>query len=476
MINAAFDIGLNGLGFLKGFIVAGIITAGEFGIWGLLVITLGTLVWLAQIGLDDKYIQQEDDDQEKAFQLAFTLQTMLCLTFLVLVAVTLPLFALAYDNWDIVLPGYVLSLSLPATALQMPLWAFYRRMQYGRQRTLQMFDPLTSFVVTIALAVAGAGFWSLVIGSVAGSWAAGLLAARATPYPLRFRFDRSVMRDYASFSWPLLVGSASGVLVAQIPVLIAQRELGVAAVGAVTLAASMGVYAQKVDDIVTTSIYPAVCRVRDRMDLLLESFTKSNRMALLWSLPLGAAVALFAQDLVNHVIGEKWTLAITVIQLFAVCAAINQVFFNWSAFLRALGTTRPLALSGVVILIAVLCLAVPGILLWGLDGYGWGMLGATVVGLGVRFFFMRRLFGGRVLLLNVLRAFLPTAFAVTALLLFRLAAGDGESSALHALGELVGFGTIVVALTLLIERDLMKELAGYMRPKEPMPPPAVAVK
>ena len=35
-INAAFDIALNGLGFLKGFIVAGLMTASEFGVWGLL--------------------------------------------------------------------------------------------------------------------------------------------------------------------------------------------------------------------------------------------------------------------------------------------------------------------------------------------------------------------------------------------------------------------------------------------------------
>lgn len=473
-INAGFDIALNGLGFLKGFIVAGLITASEFGIWGLLVITLGTLLWLARIGLDDKYIQQEDADQEKAFQLAFTLQTMLCTLFLGLVVIALPLFALAYDTWQILGPGYVLALGLPATALQTPLWAYYRRMDYGKQRRLQMFDPITSFVITIILAAAGLGFWALVIGSVAGSWASGLLAARATPYPLRFHYERGAIRDYADFSWPLIAGSASGVLVAQVPVLIAQRQLGTAAIGAVTLAASMGVYAQKVDDIVTTSIYPAICRVVDRIDLLQESFIKSNRLALLWSLPLGVAVALFAEDLVNYVLGDQWAFAIVVIQFFALSAAVNQVFFNWSAFLRALGTTRPVALAGFVMLIAVLALAVPGIYIGGLDGYAKGMLAATFVGLVVRFIYMRRLFGARPLIVNVARAVVPTLAAATVVLLARALVTGGDD-ALVAAAELLMFGAVAAALTLLAERDLMREFAGYLRPSEPRPTAATAL-
>src|SRR3954468_4596964 len=32
MVNAAFDVGLQGLGFLKGFIIAAFLTAGEYGI------------------------------------------------------------------------------------------------------------------------------------------------------------------------------------------------------------------------------------------------------------------------------------------------------------------------------------------------------------------------------------------------------------------------------------------------------------
>ena len=46
---------------------------------------------------------------------------------------------------------------MPASAFQAPLWTFYRRMDYLRQRKLQVFDPVVGFVVTLGLAVAGFG-------------------------------------------------------------------------------------------------------------------------------------------------------------------------------------------------------------------------------------------------------------------------------------------------------------------------------
>ena len=45
--------------------------------FGVLAAVLGTLLWLKQVGIGDKYVQQDDDDQERAFQLAFTLELAL---------------------------------------------------------------------------------------------------------------------------------------------------------------------------------------------------------------------------------------------------------------------------------------------------------------------------------------------------------------------------------------------------------------
>ncbi len=142
----------------------------------------------------------------------------------------------------------------------------------------------------------------------------------SSPYRLRLRWDRSALREYTRFSWPLFVGVVSTVLMIQVPVSVSARLLGVAAVGGLALATNISQFTTRVDDVVTQTLYPAICAVQDRTDLLFESFWKSNRLALLWAAPLGAAAALFAGDFVHYVIGEKWHFAIPLIITFGINA------------------------------------------------------------------------------------------------------------------------------------------------------------
>lgn len=466
VINGAFLVALQGLGLIKGFVVAAFLTTESYGVWGLLIITMATLLWLSQVGIDDKYIQQDHPDQEEAFQIAFTLECMLLGVFMVLIAAAVPVFALVYGRSDIIVPGLVLALAIPAAALQTPLWIFYRRMDYMRQRRLQALDPVVGFVLTVGLAAAGLGVWALVIGTVCGAWAAAVAAVRASPYRLRFRYQRGALREYASFSWPLFLAQASGVVIAQIPILVAQRSHGIDAVAAITLAVTISIYVARMDDVVTNTLYPAICAARDRVEVLYEAFSKSNRMALLWGLPAGVGIALFAPDLVHFVLGHKWDYAIGVIQVFGLIAGMNQIGFNWSAFYRAIGRSRPIAASAVVTVITTLGIAVPLLVTHGLDGFAVGMGIVTLVLVAMRWFFLARLFPALAMVRHVLRAALPTLPGLAVVGLLRLA-GEGVSRTLPlALAEAVCFVLVTTGATAVLERGLLGEFVGYFRSRE----------
>lgn len=462
VINAAFLVAINLLGFLKGFGVAAFLSPAEYGLWGLLAVSLTTLFQLIQVGVDDKYIQQDDDDQERAFQEAFTLQVLLCGVFVVAVIVAMPLYALIYDDWDIVAPGYVLALAIPPAALRAPLWAYYRDMDFMTQRRLQIFDPVVGFAVTLGLAAAGAGYWSLVVGVVAGAWAAGIVAVRASPHPLRLRFRREVLREYWGFSGPLFYAALMVIVLAQVPAIVAKHTVGLLGLGAMALSSNISQYATRVDEIVTDTLYPVVCAVKDRSDLLLESFLKSNRLALLWAVPVGAGIALFAPDIVSNLLGEKWAPATYAIQAVGVTAAINQIGFNWSAFYRAIGETRPIAVSAGVMCAAVLAIAIPLLIVGGVDGYVTGMGAAVVIGVVNRMRYLARLFPLRAVLGNSVRGMLPAVPGILVVLATRLATWGGERTTGNFLAELALFAVFVVAVTLWSERSLLREFRGYL--------------
>lgn len=469
LVNAGYLIALNMLGLVKGFAVAAFLDVDDYGVWGLLALSFVMLMSLLQVGIGDRYIQQDDEDQETAFQVAFTLQVGVCAVFVVVMAAALPLFAVAYGDASILLPGWVLCLAIPGFTLQAPLWAHYRRMDFFTQRKLQSFDPVVGFVVTVALAAAGASYWSMVIGTVAGAWAAAIAAIRASPYRLRLRYVPGTLAEYRSFSGPLFFAALAGSLIGFVPVVVAQRHLGLVAVGALAVANNISVYAGRVDEIVTNTIYPAICAVRDRRDLLLETFLKSNRLALLWAVPAGAGMVLFAPDLVEHVLGERWHVATFLIQAFGAAAALNQVGFNWTAFYRALGDTRPVTVSTWVMLATVIGFGVPLLLTEGIDGYGVAMIGSMLSIVAVRMVYLARLFPMRPIAVNVARGLLPTAPAVAAVMALRLGAGGGERELVQALAELGLFAAIVGGLTVFSERALIAEFRGYLR-RQPAAP------
>jgi len=323
---------------LKGFIVAGLITAHDYGVWGLLFISLGTLYWLKDIGVADKFVQQDETDQEVAFQKAFTMELLLTGVFVVVLAAAVPLLSVIYGTRQIIAPGLAICAILPALALQSPVWVYYRRMDYVRQRTLQAADPLVAFTVTVVLAAAGLGYWALVLGVAAGSWTGALVALRFNPYRLKLRYERATLRSYASFSWPLFLVNGSSVVIVQAAVFVGQKAIGLAGVGIITLASWISAYS-------------------------------------------------------DH-----------------------------------------------------------------LNGFAIGMAIVAGVHLAARWYYLRKLFSGFAMARHAARAIAPTVPAAGAVLLVRLAE-PGRAP----LAELALYAAVTVAATWLFERDLLREVLGYVR-------------
>ena len=462
IINTAFQIGLAGVGLLQRVVVAAFLTREEFGLWGIIITTLVTLSWLKQVGIADKYVQQNERDQEAAFQKAFTLELAVSLGFFVLLVLAMPIYALAYGYVEIIVPGIIVAASVPIMALETPIWIRYRRLEFVRQRSLSAVNPVVSLGVTVLLGALGAGYWSLVFGILAGSIAGGTVAALTSPYRLRLRYDGATLREYVSFSWPLLGFGLSNLLVVQGTLLIASRTVGLAGVGAIGLAGTIAVFADRVDGIVSQTIYPVACRVADRLDLLHEAFVKSNRLILMWALPFGVGLALFAGDLITFVFGERWRPAEEVLIGIGLIAAANQIAFNWTVFMRALNNTKPIFLGSLWQVLSFVALTVPALLTLDLMGYVVGLAAATAVQIVVRGYFLRRTFRGFAIVAHLVRAVAPVIPAAGLILLVR-AMYSGDRTFALAMGELLLYLIAVLVFTLAFERNLLREIWGYLR-------------
>lgn len=460
IVNAAFTIGLQGLAFVRGFLVAIFLAPSDYGIWAIIVVSYTAIGRLKDVGIVDKYIQQDDPDEEVAFQRAFTLEALLTGGMGLVLAAATPLLAWAYHTPQMVLPGLIALLALPAGVLQTPIWTYGREMEFKRQRILGSVDPVVGVIVTVAGAVSGLGYWSFVAGSVAGAWSGAIVILRHAPYPLRFRYDRGTTRQYVRFSTPILVSNLSSSVLLQASTLIARSAIGLAGLGAMSLSNSVRLYTEFADGIISSTMYPAVCAVKDRRDLLFESFVKSNRLALMWGVPFGVGVAVFAHDL-PRVLGQQWAYAAVLFQSVGLVSALGHIAFNWDDYLRALDDTKPIAKYAWVVLVGWAAGPLPLMLVDGLRGYSLGLLLVSLLTLTTRAYFLRRVFVGFAVLRHITRALTPTVPAVAVVLLARAVEPFSRTLAV-ALGELLLYVAVTALATWIAERALLREAVGYL--------------
>jgi O-antigen/teichoic acid export membrane protein len=461
IVNAAFLIAVNTLSVLRGLIVVAFLTPADYGVFGVIVVTTGLVLFLKQVGVSDRFVQQDAADQEAAFQHAFTMELISTAAATAVMAASIPVLVAVTGEPELWAPGFAVLATMPALALQAPLWIFYRRMDFVRQRTLQVADPLVAFAVTIGLAIAGAGYWALLIGAIAGSWAGAIVAVANSPVKLRWRYDREVARAYFDFSWPLVAAAGAGMFVAVSTVIVGQAELGLAGAGAITFASSITQYVDRVDQVVTQTMYPAICAVADRTELLFEAFVKSNRLALMWGAPLGFGLALFAHDLVHYVFGEKWRLAIVLLQVFGVIAALNHIAFNWGAFYRARGDTRPALVISLLLAASCALIVLPCLVVWGLPGLAGGTAAMVAITLAGRLYYVMKLFPDFHVLAYAWRSLLPTIPPALAVLALRAVGADG---AWATIAEAALYAGGCALLIWRLERPLLREVGGYLRP------------
>jgi O-antigen/teichoic acid export membrane protein len=462
VINAVALATVDLLVLAQGLIVTRLLGPAAIGLYGIVTVTTMTVVALKRVGVDEAFVAQDEPEQALEFQRAFTIELAISAVFSLVLCALAPVVAAVYGDSRL-LPLMAATAYLPlAFALQAPTWIFFRRMDFARQRLLQGVVPVVTFVVTVPLAAAGAGVWSLVIGPAAGNLAGIVAAVAASPYPLALRWDGPTARRYLRFSAWVLVASLASLVVLQGQILAIDLSDGLRAVGFITLAATFARYVDRADQVVTVTIYPAICAIRDRTAALTELFVRSNRATLLWTLPAAAGIVLFARALVDHVLGSAWDDAVVLMQGLAVAAALQQVGFNWFSFYRAHGNARPGAVEQVWGAAAFLAFAVPGLVAAGFTGFVVGRCAGVLVQLGVRARYVRALLPSVRARDVVARPVVPTALGVLAVVVLRLVAGWSGDAGAAALAELALFVAVVGGLSVALERDLLRELAAAL--------------
>lgn len=438
-------------------VLARLLLPEDFGTVGLAVLIIDAVAYFGSFGLAPALVVRHDIG-DKAVGTGLTMLALLGLASGALVLLLASTVAGVFHEPDLTRVLMVLGCALPVSALS----SFYaallqRELEFRHNFFAQATNVVVYSAVALAMAIAGAGLWSLVVGRIVATAAGAVVLVRFSPYRVRPGFDRRAARQLCSTGADFtLQGSAS----------YAQQNVDYLAIGRVLGPTSLGLYGMAfrlselpyyaIADPVAEVTFPGFARMGARGEDVRPHFLRILEMVALVSVPCGVVLAGAGEPFAEAVLGRPWVGMAGALSVLGIWGGLRpmQTMLGW--LLNSLGHTRAVGLMSAV---TVLVLA-PGVFV---GAHAGGIRGvAAVVVVGVAGFFLGLAVVARrrldLALASQWRAIRPAVVAaVPAYVATRLVAGTGIGppwlTLLLATGSGFGAYLLTVGLT---HRDVLR--------------------
>jgi O-antigen/teichoic acid export membrane protein len=307
-------------------ILARVLTPGEFGVVALALVFITLLDTVSDLGMSPALVISREDELRERAMTVFVFTVALGALLSALTVAVAPLAALFFDQPELFPLLAVLGLNFSLRALGATHYALAQKQMDFRSRTAAELAGVVSRGATgVALALAGLGAWSLVLGYLAGTAALTATLWAVVPWRPSGRPSRAQLPRMLRFGSTLTGVDILAAVISQVDYVFVGRVLGTHALGLYALGfrvpqmliISLAVVAGRV-------LFPAFASV-DR-EALGRAYLVSLRYATIVALPLAVGVAVLAEPLVLTLFGERWEAAVDcmrVLSLYAFSVALG---------------------------------------------------------------------------------------------------------------------------------------------------------
>jgi PST family polysaccharide transporter len=340
---------------LTTLVLARLVAPADFGILALATLATNFLTWIADMGFSGTVILRQDLDRRGLG----TLLTLMGITGVVagLIAVAVaPLAAAAFSTPQLtgVLAAIAALLPLGSVA---GFWEalMQRELAFRRRFAGMIVQSLVMAAVSIPLAAAGAGVWSLVFGQLAGMLALGLVLFLLAPYHVRPVLDRRLAMS-AFRTGRAFLGQGLAMYIRQ--------NVDTVTVGLAFGDRKLGYYsmANRFGDLIYWTIahpvgkvtFPAFARSSFEGDDVRPSFLRVLGMVALVSCPIGIIMSAAAEPFTRAIFGDRWLPMVGPLAVMGLWAAVRQMDQTIGWLLNSIDRPGALAWLSVFILIPLI--------------------------------------------------------------------------------------------------------------------------
>lgn len=307
-------------------VLARLLEPRDFGLVALALVLAALLETVADIGLTQALVIADADELCARANTVFWSSLAIGGLLAVVVSALGPVMAAFFGQDALRRLMPLLGASLLLRSLGATHYALAERALDFRARTqAELASVLVRGLSAVALAAAGAGAASIVIGYVAGAATLSAVMWRLVAWRPRLRAQRGHLRGMAGFGAAFSGVDLLAALSSNVDYLFIGRVLGPASLGLYSIGFRLPeLLVMNLTLVSGRVLFPAFARVS--RDALPRAFLAALRCTVMLALPLAVGLAVLAQPIVVAVFGARWEGAVApmqVLTLYALALTLN---------------------------------------------------------------------------------------------------------------------------------------------------------
>jgi O-antigen/teichoic acid export membrane protein len=367
---------------VSGIILARLLVPEDYGVFAVALVVLTALLSMNELGVSVAIVRWEQGVE----RIAPTVTTLAVATSVGLYVgcfFAAPTIAAALNAPEATNIVRVLGLGVLFDGAASVSAAFITRAFDQRKR---MRIDLISFAVgtslSVGLAIAGWGGWSIALGFLLTSIVAAGLNILWTPTRIRPGYDRAIARELLEFGLPLAAASLLLFALLNVDYIVVGNQLDAEQLGIYLLAFNLSSWPISLVSVAIRRVSLAgFSRIADDRERAGQSFARALGVVLAVTLPMCVLLGSYAASLIEAFYGAKWLPAADVVSWLCVLACVRIIAELGYDYLVAMGRTTPNLVLQIVWFMALVPALVIGARVEGIVGVaiGHGVVGLVVV-------------------------------------------------------------------------------------------------
>ena len=309
------------IGILSSIIVTRILLPHEFGLMAIVTSVIAIVTGLSVTGFESAIIQKQEN-ADKLFNSAWTMEVTKGLFLFFLIFFTAPLIANYYGNSNLILMFRVLGITFLFKGFEnVGVVLFRKNLDIRKEFVLYAIPDLIYFITVIILVFSLRNIWALILATAAASFTRTAVSYVIHPYRPRIEINMDKYRELFAFGkW--VYGSSIVVMTRNQGVsLFVGKYFGMGILGYYNRG---DVFSQKIFNEVIRTLwkvgFPAFSKLSTDKKQFKKYFLLTLKVITLIGFPMVIGFIVLSTETVNLILTERWTQIVPIIQLFAIAA------------------------------------------------------------------------------------------------------------------------------------------------------------